>query len=77
MNRYDFLCGMRLILSNVLTDSNFDIITLVVNFPCDMLPIMIRYDFLEARRMILSNVRTYSILTYFQCCSTFYVNWGK
>ena len=36
----------------------FDLISLLVNFSCELGPIMTRYDFLWARLVILSNVRT-------------------
>ena len=49
MTRYDFLGASRLIL-------------ILVNFVCEIGPIMTRYDFLEASRVILSNVRTDSQL---------------
>ena len=35
-----------------------DLISLLVNFPCELQQIMTRYDFLWARRVILSNVWT-------------------
>ena len=38
--------------------NNNDIISLLVNFSCELGQIMIRYDFLWARLVILSNVRT-------------------
>ena len=41
-----------------------DLISLLVNFSCELGQIMTRYDFLLARRVILSNVRTDSNLTY-------------
>ena len=54
-----------------------DLISLLVNFSCELGPIMTRYDFLWARWVILSNVRTDLNLTYFRFWSTFHVNWGK
>ena len=39
-----------------------DLISLLVNFSCELGPIMTRYDFLWARWVILSNVRTDSQL---------------
>ena len=39
-----------------------DLISLLVNFSCELGKIMTRYDFLWARRVILSNVRTDSQL---------------
>ena len=49
----------RVILSNVITDSNF---TILINFSCELGKIMTRYDFLEARRVILINVFTFGLL---------------
>ena len=47
------------ILSNVRTDKfELDIISLLVNFSCELGQRMTRYDFLWARWVILSNVRT-------------------
>ena len=36
----------------------FDLISLLVNFSCELGPIITRYDFLWAIRVILSNVQT-------------------
>ena len=54
-----------------------DLISLLVNFLCELGPIMTRYDFLWAGWVILSNVWTDLHLTYFHFWSTFHVNWGK
>ena len=54
-----------------------DIISLLVNFSCELGPIMTRYDFLWARWVILINVRTHLNLTWYHFWSTFHVNWGK
>ena len=43
MTRYDFLLARRVILSNVRTDSQLDLI-LLVNFSCELGQIMTRYD---------------------------------
>ena len=42
-----------------------DLISLLVNFSCELGPIMTKYDFLWARWVILSNVRTDLNLTWF------------
>ena len=60
-------------LSNVQSDFELDLISLLVNFACELMQIMTRYDFLWARWVILSNVQTDSNLTLF--LSTFNVNW--
>ena len=57
MTRYDFLLPRRVILSNVRTDSQLNLI-LLVNFTCELGQILTRYDLLGARRVILSNVQT-------------------
>ena len=56
MTRYDFLCARRVNLRNVRTDSNS--ISVLVNFSCELVQIMIRYGFQWARRVILSNAGT-------------------
>ena len=53
------------------------LISLLINFSCELGQIITRYDFLWARLVILSNVRTDLYLTLFHCWSTCYVNWGK
>ena len=44
--------------SNQIGANNNDLISLLVNFSCELGHIMIRYDFLWAIRVILRNVRT-------------------
>ena len=62
------LCSIRL---------QLDLISLLVNFSCDLWQMMTRSDFLWARRVIPSNVRTDSNLTFGHLWSTFHVNSGK
>ena len=54
-----------------------DLISLLVNFSCELGQIMTRYDFLWAKWVILSTVRTDLNLTYFHFWSILHVNWGK
>ena len=49
-----------MILSNVRTDLELDLISLLVNFSCELGQIITRYDFLWVRRVILSNVTAYA-----------------
>ena len=49
---------LPMILSNVQTDSQLDLISLLVNFSCELGQITIRYDFLWSIRVILSNVQS-------------------
>ena len=74
MISHEFIWARRVILSKVrigqTSDSEkcsnplqLDLISLLVNFSCELGQIMIRYEFVWARRVILSNVRTNSILT--------------
>ena len=51
---------------NVRTDSQLDLISLLVKLSCTLGQIMTIYDFLWVERLILSNVRTESYLTWFQ-----------
>ena len=51
-----------------------DLISLLVNFSCELGQIMTRYDFLWAIWVILSNVRTNLNLTQFNFWSSFHVN---
>ena len=51
-----------------------DLISLLVNFSCEVEHIMIRYDFLWTRWLIISN---HLNLTYLHFLSTFHVNSGK
>ena len=62
MTRYDFLLPRRVILSNVRTNSQLNLI-LLVNISCELGQIMTRYDLLGTRWVILSNVQTDSNLT--------------
>ena len=62
MTRYDFLLHRQVILSNVRTDSQLNLI-LLINFSCELGQIMTRYDLLGTRRVILSNFQTDSNLT--------------
>ena len=48
MTRYDFILSRRMILSNVRTDSQLNLI-LLVNVSCELGQIMTRYDLLLAR----------------------------
>ena len=70
MTRYDFLCAIRVILSNVRTDLNFNFFG---NFSCELGQIMTRYDFIWARWVILINVSNrlelclISVLVNFSC----------
>ena len=57
MTRYDFLLPRRVIVSNVLTDSQLNLI-LLVNFSCELGQIIPIYDLLGARRVILNNIQT-------------------
>ena len=45
MTIYDFLEARRVIMSNVRTDSNSNLISILVNVSCEFLQIMTRYDF--------------------------------
>ena len=54
-----------------------DLISLLVNFACELGQIMTRYDFLGVRQVIFNNVGIDSNLTYFYICSTCHMNWGK
>ena len=82
MTRYDFLEARCLILSNVRTDSSLtsdfkamfkptstcpNIMSLLVNFSCELEKIMSIYDFIWPRWFILSNVRIDSNLVNFSC----------
>ena len=49
MTRYDFLLPRRVILSNVRTGSQLNLIILHVNFSCELGQIMTIYDLLGAR----------------------------
>ena len=49
-------------LEQIITGPAF-VLSLLVNFSCELEQIMTRYDFLWAMRVILSNVRTDSNLT--------------
>ena len=60
---YDFLWIRRVILSNVRTDSQLDINSCLVKFPCELGQIMTRYVFLWTRKVILSNIQSESNLT--------------
>ena len=51
MTRYDFLLHRQVILSNVRTDSQLNLI-LLVNFSCELGQIMTRYDLLGTRQVI-------------------------
>ena len=55
MTNYDFLLPRRVILSNVQTDFQLNLI-LLVNFSCELGQIITRYDLLGTRLVILSNV---------------------
>ena len=69
--------GYKSYFSNVRTDSQLDLIFILVNFSYELRQIMTRYAFLEVRWVILSNVRTDSNLTWFYFWSTFDMNWVK
>ena len=56
MTRYDFQEAWRVILRNVQTDSQLDMISLLVNLLDELGEIIGRYLFLEDIRVILSNV---------------------
>ena len=53
MITYDFLWDKQAMLSNVWTDSQLDLILLLVNFCYELGKIMTIYDFLDARFVIL------------------------
>ena len=72
---YEFFEARRMIFNNVQTDSQLDIITLLVNFSCDLGYRKIHFDFLELSEF--DNVRTISNLTKLHFGSTFHVNWGQ
>ena len=77
MSRYDFLEARWVILINLWTDSQLDLISRLANLLDELGQIMARYDFLEAIRvimMMLSNVLTDSILTWFHFRLTFDMN---
>ena len=76
MTRYDFLLARRVILSNVRTDSQLDLI-LLVNFACELGQIMTRYDCLGLDEWFWAMFKPTPTLPIFRFWSTYHMNWGK
>ena len=76
MTRYDFLLARRVILNNVRTDSQLDLI-LLVNFSCELGQIMTRYDCLGLDEWFWAMFKLTPTLPIFRFCSTYHMNWGK
>ena len=76
MPRYDFLLHRHVILSNVRTDSQLDLI-LLINFSCELGQIMTKYDLLGTRLdwVILSNFKPTPTWPNFDFGKL--LNWGK